>query len=267
MTIVDPTASIARAMSTTRWRGSGLCLDFVDFAMGRPGSKLGNNGGPPNGAWTEAKDGYYYSQHQHPGDEYPPAGVPCYWETGPSGNTAGHIVISLGDGMCRTTDYAGAASVSTQSIASITRARRGGYLGWTEDYGGNPIVGITALAELEPVPVEEPKPLTTALENDMSVPILYADTDRPGILAILEGDTWREIPVSDAGAVMVGVAMKTLRWAFPDRPDEKLYIPVHGNEFVAFAALHGGSQTVQLESVTTNFLEQIKSIIPLQTAA
>ncbi|GLK17748.1 hypothetical protein [Herbiconiux flava] len=157
MTLIDPSASIDRALSIGRWRASGLCLDFVDWAMGRPGSRLGDNGGPPNGAWTEAKDGYYFSNYKHEGDMYPPPGVPCYWETGPSGNTAGHIVISLGDGWCRTTDYAGAASVSTQTIESITRARRGGYLGWTEDYGGNPIAGIQSL-EATPAPESIPEP-------------------------------------------------------------------------------------------------------------
>lgn len=137
--MLDPNSAVSYALSVSRWRASGLCLEFVDHCFGQPGSKLGDNGGPTNGAWQNAKDGYYFSKHQHAGDSNPPAGVPCYWETGPSGNTAGHIVVSLGGGMCRTTDYAGAASVSTASIKSITAARNGGYLGWTEDFGGNPI--------------------------------------------------------------------------------------------------------------------------------
>ncbi|WP_378144821.1 hypothetical protein ACFJGV_15190 [Cnuibacter sp. UC19_7] len=168
MTTLDPASAIDYALSQSRWRASGLCLEFVDHCFGQPGSRLGDNGGPRNGSWQEAKDGYYFSRYQHLGDMNPPPGVPVYWETGPSRNEAGHIVLSLGGGWCRTTDYAGAASVSTQTIESITRARRwsrhpdGGYLGWTEDYGGNPIAGITGTTHPDATPFKEDDSMSAA---------------------------------------------------------------------------------------------------------
>lgn len=208
MTVLDPDAAVSFALATTRWRASGLCLEFVDHCYGVPTSQLGDNGGPPNGAWQEAKDGWYYSEHQHPGDSNPPPGVPCYWETGPSGNAAGHIVISLGDGWCRTTDYAGAASVSTQTIDSITAARRGGYLGWTEDYGGNPIAGISTPAALDELLIPQ--------EDDMKKFIIRS-TNGKDPWFITDGLTRRQLTAEEIDLmVQLGVAEKS---EGPDKPN------------------------------------------------
>lgn len=148
-TLLQIEPALQRAASITQWippdgsMAAGRCLEFVDWCYGNPTSRMGDlgplPGGAANGNWQDAKQGWYGSANQHPGDGTDaPRGAPVYWETGPSGNQAGHIVISAGDGWCYTTDYAGPRSVSLQRI-SYLNSLRGRALGWTGDYGNNPI--------------------------------------------------------------------------------------------------------------------------------
>lgn len=62
-----------------------------------------------------------------------PAGVPVY----SAGRTApGHIVLSLGNGMVRSTDWPRPGRVGTVSLAKLLRTWNHRYLGWTEDLNG-----------------------------------------------------------------------------------------------------------------------------------
>lgn len=69
------------------------------------------------------------------GDYQAPAGVPVYWGGGSQDN--GHIAVSLGNGMCRSTDAAGAGRVGTVPLDYPVRQWGMPYLGWSEDLYGH----------------------------------------------------------------------------------------------------------------------------------
>jgi cell wall-associated NlpC family hydrolase len=87
---------------------------------------------------ADAEDMWKASQIKHRDDKNPPAGVPVFWGGGSADN--GHVAVSLGGGMVRSTDAAGSGRVGTVSIDFPTRKWGMPYLGWTEDLYGHAIV-------------------------------------------------------------------------------------------------------------------------------
>ena len=67
----------------------------------------------------------------------PPRGALVYWGNG----QFGHIVVSLGDGKVRSTDYPTKGRVGSVYIHDLERewGIGGSYLGWSEDLAGRPI--------------------------------------------------------------------------------------------------------------------------------
>lgn len=159
MVTLDPAVAVQNALDTSSMPGSGLCLRFVDESFGTPTSRLRSGSGidaaPEDGHWLQAQDGWWYSTDQHPGDGTDaPAGVPVFYSQMVGGDKAGHIVMSLGGGMCRTTT---GTRVITQSIAELNEQRPSidnpdvsSVLGWTGNYGNNPIAGITQEDDMTP---------------------------------------------------------------------------------------------------------------------
>lgn len=99
----------------------------VNNCLGTVSYWLGGSHGVPNAitAWQR-------SIAKHPGDLHPPAGVPVYW----SGGRDGHVALSLGNGMIRSTDWPSAGRVGTTSISTLSLAWGKHYLGWAGDTWG-----------------------------------------------------------------------------------------------------------------------------------
>jgi hypothetical protein len=104
----------------------GRCLAFVRACLG-----VGA------GAATAFK-AYKAAEHQHPDDTDPPAGVPVFWSPAKIGPFAGagHVALSLGDGLVRSTAWPRTGRIGDVAIDELTRAWRRTYLGWTEDLNG-----------------------------------------------------------------------------------------------------------------------------------
>lgn len=100
------------------------------FGVGALGDFDGDGAADAEDMWKAAKIRYQ-------GDTNPPAGVPVYWGGGSQDN--GHIAVSLGGGMIRSTDAAGAGKVGTVPLDFPTRAWGMPYLGWSDDLYGNEI--------------------------------------------------------------------------------------------------------------------------------
>ena len=86
---------------------------------------------------ADAEDMWKAAKHKHPGDYTAPAGVPVYWSGGSQDNW--HIAVSLGNGMCRSTDGGGSGKVATVPLDFPVRQWGMPYLGWSEDLYGNVI--------------------------------------------------------------------------------------------------------------------------------
>lgn len=74
---------------------------------------------------------------RHP-DGDPPAGAPVYW----GGGRFGHIALSVGGGLVRSTDWSHDGVVGEVSIARLTDAWNKPYRGWSSDFAGVPIPGL-----------------------------------------------------------------------------------------------------------------------------
>ena len=92
-----------------------------------------------------------------------PRGAIVWW--GPTAKTSkyGHVAIHDGKGFCWTTDYKDTANdkgrgyINYVSIDEITKKRGGGFLGWTEDLGGEMIPELVVTkAPVAPAPVPAP---------------------------------------------------------------------------------------------------------------
>jgi hypothetical protein len=115
------TSATAWARSITSWHPSGMCQQFSRTAFG-----VGAYYGSAALAWRMAK-------YKHPtSNTYGiPAGVPVFWTGGSRGY--GHVAVSLGNGLCRSTDWTHRYQVSTARIADIHRSSGHQFAGWTED--------------------------------------------------------------------------------------------------------------------------------------
>lgn len=83
---------------------------------------------------ADAEDMWKAARIRNEGDLEPPAGVPVYWGGGSQDN--GHIAVSLGGGLIRSTDAAGAGRVGTVPLDYPTKQWGMPYLGWSEDLYG-----------------------------------------------------------------------------------------------------------------------------------
>lgn len=102
------------------------CLKFVRKAFDLPPVE-------PNAglAWDHARD-----KHRTTKAGSIPAGVPVFWE---QPGEADHVALSIGGGLCISTDVKRSGRVDIVRIASIAPAWGGELLGWTGDLNGFPV--------------------------------------------------------------------------------------------------------------------------------
>ena len=118
-------AALASRRNTPRYCARWTRLQFAVDA-------LGDYDG--DGA-ADAEDMWKAAQHRHPGDTNPPPGVPVYYGGGSQDN--GHVAISLGNGMIRSTDAPRAGYVGTVPLNYPTTAWGMPYLGSSDDLYGH----------------------------------------------------------------------------------------------------------------------------------
>lgn len=99
------------------------CLMFVRMCFGV--SAMFPDAGT---AWDNAK-----KKHKTSNPMAIPRGVPVFFETP---GVADHVVVSLGDGLCISTDIARRGQVDICKIADIVTRWNAPLLGWTEDLNG-----------------------------------------------------------------------------------------------------------------------------------
>lgn len=105
----------------TEWHPRGMCQQFTRVSFG------------VRAYYGSAADAWHGADYRHPtssSKDIPPA-VPVFWLGGSRGY--GHAAVSLGNGLCRSTDWPRAESVGTARIDDITRAWGQRFVGWTED--------------------------------------------------------------------------------------------------------------------------------------
>lgn len=125
---VSRTQAVANALAATT-NTPRYCAKWTRTMFGVPA--LGDWDG--DGA-ADAEDMWKAAKIRNEGDWTAPAGVPVYWGGGSQDN--GHIAVSLGNGMCRSTDAAGAGRVGTVPLDYPVRQWGMPYLGWSEDLYG-----------------------------------------------------------------------------------------------------------------------------------
>lgn len=158
----DPAAAIAWAEAekgSTAW--SGRCESFVRHALDLdsiyPSAKV---------AWEAAGD-------KHPGDFYPPAGVPVFWALTGKNARYGHVALSIGGGKAiSSSDERGHPVVSEISIPKFTD-ETAPFLGWAGFYHdvqldytrGNSSVASEGGEEVEELTPEQAKQLVQLVEQ------------------------------------------------------------------------------------------------------
>ena len=118
--------AVSFANRFTSWFPSGMCLQFSRMAFGAPG-------GTYNAitSWNNAKsNGQVYPCQPHQA----PAGYPVFWSGGSAGH--GHVAVSLGNGVCRSTDWPSSTRVGNASINSISSAWGLTFLGFSTQING-----------------------------------------------------------------------------------------------------------------------------------
>lgn len=157
MPTLNGLAAVAAANARTT-NQPGACLNTVwQFYGSHPST------GPHAGQYPDAINGWQYAMKRHPGDANPPAGYPVYFDAlsrpryaGDTNYRSGDIVISLGGGLVRCTDGAGAGRMATMTIAQRARQIGRTYLGWCEDFlGYDVITTATASTGSTPIPEQE----------------------------------------------------------------------------------------------------------------
>jgi hypothetical protein len=76
----------------------------------------------------------------------PPRGYPVFWSRPGTSPRPGHVAISLGDGMVRSTDWPTAGKVGNARISDISAAWGLTYLGWTTSLNGYSVWARTVSA-------------------------------------------------------------------------------------------------------------------------
>lgn len=122
------TVTTPRGRAAVRWATrvthypTRTCMVFVRTAL-----HVGPRYGTPRIAWAAA---HYRHRSRF---RAIPAGVPVYT----AGSTSpGHIVLSLGNGKVRSTDWPSAGRVGTVRLRTLLRSWGHHYLGWSEDLNG-----------------------------------------------------------------------------------------------------------------------------------
>jgi hypothetical protein len=90
--------------------------------------------------YTDAATAWEHAHGRHAGDASPPKGAAVYWLGGSGGH--GHIAISLGHGLVRSSDAGGAGVVATISLSRLTREWHLTYVGWADSINGYRIRGV-----------------------------------------------------------------------------------------------------------------------------
>jgi hypothetical protein len=113
-------AAVQYAMDHHSW-ASGMCQQFVRSCF-----DVGALFPSAASAWNNA-------DHKHRVDHgaQVPRAVPVFWLGGSRG--FGHVAISIGNGLVRSTDWPSSGSIGTVAIDTITSRWGQRFQGWTED--------------------------------------------------------------------------------------------------------------------------------------
>jgi hypothetical protein len=90
--------------------------------------------------YTDAATAWTHAHGRHAGDANPPKGAAVYWLGGSGGH--GHIAISLGAGLVRSSDAGGSGVVATVPLRRLTREWHLTYVGWADSINGYRIRGV-----------------------------------------------------------------------------------------------------------------------------
>jgi hypothetical protein len=90
--------------------------------------------------YVDAATAWEHASGRHAGDPTPPRGAAVYWTGGSGGH--GHIAISVGNGMVRSSDAGGSGVVATISLERLTREWHLTYVGWADTINGYRIPGV-----------------------------------------------------------------------------------------------------------------------------
>lgn len=115
-----PEQAIAWALDQTHW-ATGYCQMFV-----RSCYAVGSGFGSAATQWQGA-----LWRHTVSHGAQVPRGVPVFWLGGSKGY--GHVALSLGNGLCRSTDWPSRGLVGNVAIDTLTSRWGLRLVGWTED--------------------------------------------------------------------------------------------------------------------------------------
>jgi hypothetical protein len=90
--------------------------------------------------YVDAATAWEHATGRHAGDPTPPKGAAVYWTGGSGGH--GHIAISVGNGMVRSSDAGGSGVVATISLKQLSREWHLTYVGWADTINGYRIPGV-----------------------------------------------------------------------------------------------------------------------------
>jgi hypothetical protein len=106
----------------------GRCLEWSREQAGIPSK------------YADATTAWEHATGRRPADTSPPRGAAVYWTGGSSGY--GHIAISLGGGMVRSSDAGGTGQVATVRISKLSSDWNLQYAGWANSINGYRIPGV-----------------------------------------------------------------------------------------------------------------------------
>lgn len=142
MANVDATAGANRYNAKTTNK-PGMCLWEVQVNGYGPAAMPST--GPHAGQYPIAYNGWLYATQRFT-DANPPKGAAVYFGPSPTrtdkNKNAGDVCISLGGGLIRCSDGAGAGRMATMTIAARAKAIARPYLGYTTDFLGHQLVNL-----------------------------------------------------------------------------------------------------------------------------
>ena len=92
--------------------------------------------------FMDAATAWEHATGRHPRDTTPPQGAAVYWTGGSGGH--GHVAISVGNGMVRSSDAGGSGVVATISLRRLTSEWHLTYVGWADSINGYRIPGVAS---------------------------------------------------------------------------------------------------------------------------
>lgn len=125
----DAEATAKNAEASTS-NGVGMCLQWSRERANIPALQ------------PDAATAWKHAVHRHVGDRNPPRGAMCYWTGGSKGY--GHIAVSLGGGMIRSSDSGGAGRPATVPLRWVEDNWRMPYAGWADNVNDRVIPGVGA---------------------------------------------------------------------------------------------------------------------------